>query len=74
MFRFRPHRFDTTEKKPYLDYQPKRKAGTSDVKGCRGAESVRERWFKVNHEKILPDRLLNIKKEEIDKVINKHKK
>ena len=60
-------------KKPYLGYQPKRKAGTPDVKGGRGSESVREWWCKSNHEKIVPARLLYIKEEEIGKVIIKHK-
>ena len=48
------------------------KSGTTDETGVRGAESVREKYYKFNHEKAMPHELKNIKKEDIRKITHKH--
>ena len=65
----RPHFYDSDERR---SENPHRKSGTHDAKGRRGAESIREKHHKCNHEKIYTHTVLNIKDEEIEKIVKKN--
>ena len=67
----RPHFFDSEERK---SSNPHRKSGTHDKGGIKGAESIREKFHKCNHEKILPHSLLNINVTEINRIVTKNAK